>query len=207
MSSRRRTIASVVERAVDDLELRFAESAEIVNARLSGGDFFQQRKTADTYFENCLFDSTRCSASTFDNVIFDKVLFRSCELSGVNFIDCQFRNCFIEGGKSSSFLSFADCVLTGLHLSGLTIDRLEVQGGTIVDVSVVESSIEALTFVKPFKPSRKMGRVTLSGLRLESVGGISQLAAVPVKIAVDRELWSLFGDLLLRQMGLEVTDV
>jgi hypothetical protein len=93
-----------------------------------------------------------------------------------------------------------------LSIFELNADRVEIQGGTLKHLTVADAKMDQLVFAHVASPRRSTGHVVLANVSLTSVGGISQLATAGVQVSVDPDLWALFGDLLLRQMGLECLD-
>jgi hypothetical protein len=177
---------------------------DVVAARSSQA--LSQRTLRSVSWADTVVEFSRCSAAVFEGARFDRVVFRDCELSGVSFIDCSFRDCVVIGGKATSMLSVVDCAINGLWILDLNADRIEIQGGTIRALSIVDSSVGELVFNQPAGPKRSRGAVRLANLALGSVGGVTRLTEAGITVSVDAELWSLFGDLLLRQLGVEQLD-
>lgn len=185
----------------DLAELEDVTGASITGAELGGTKLYGLNWT------NCEVRASRFSATTMENCTFDHVVFGDCDLSGVSFIDCIFRNCIILGGKSTSLLAFVDSSLSLLFIAGTKIERIEIQGSRIGTLSLVDSAIEVLTFSN-CRPHSSTAKISLARLDLGSAGGVSKLPEAGVPVSVDTSLWTQFGDLYLKQLGLaEMTSV
>jgi hypothetical protein len=199
-----RIIDEIEGGALDTLS-RLDDSDGEVSGVTSGPDLFQKRLRGVSW-SGCVARSARLSAAVFEDCQFHRVVFRDCELSGASFVECNFRDCYIVGGKAGTILSVVDCSMVDLSIFELNADRVEIQGGTLTHLTVADAKLDQLVFAHVASPRRSAGQVVLTNVSLASVGGISQLANAGVQVSVDPDLWSLFGDLLLREMGLERLD-
>ncbi len=152
---------------------------------------------------DCEVSQSRFTACTFTDCQFERVAFLDCDLSSVSFIDCVFKDCTVRGGKKAPFLAFVDSLINGMTITGLGAEALEIQGGRLRELTISECSLGRLTFSAVKKTPKHRQSVTITDTTLNAVGGITQLAEAGVEVQVDAALWTLFGDLLLRQIGIK----
>ncbi len=190
-----------------DSEISDWFSANIELTAMSGSFDQMSEEILNVSWHNCELSQSRLTASVFKNCQFRQVVFNNCDLSAVTFIDCQFKDCVLLDSKCTAYLSFIACSFAGLTLQGLTAEILEAQDCRIYHLSISNCNIDQLRFAGIEKlPSRSSSKVMIVKTELAGIGGITQMANKGEQIEIDAQLWTLFGDLLLRQIGIHQID-
>lgn len=62
-----------------------------------------------SYYKDCLFDSTLCNSIGFSGSKFINTIFRKCSLENANLHSCDFKNVSFVGDKDSQFKIVSCC--------------------------------------------------------------------------------------------------
>lgn len=186
--------AAQSEQSASDL----GDAAEIVGGRFHSQDLAGQSLRA-LDLKNVVFDTCRLTGAVLESSRFRRVLFVDSELTGLTFKDCYFEECIILGGKASSHVSFLECSFDSLTILSTRVGELDFQSCGIKHLRLASMHADQLRFQESEALGRT-GELQMADLDVANLVGFEELPRKQVNVCMDRELWTAYGDLLLRQM-------
>lgn len=172
-----------------------------------------------SYYKDCLFDSTICNSIGFSGSKFINTIFRNCNFENANLHSCDFKNVTFIGDQDSQFKiasagfhksTFTDCTLQNLYIFSCGFTDVVFYNTVFKDCTIRLCSLENAQFRNCYFINTNMSTLNLEYTEFEGIIAtktIFPFVTLPSAYGLLQQLSSLGNDNVIYSAANEAHEI